>query len=411
MASENNTPRLEITTRIGCKMNCVYCPQNTLTKRYRGRQDGRDHPIEMTLEVFKACLGKLPRNTRIDFSGMCEAWLNPHCTDMVLYAHEQGFKIVVYTTLVGMTSVDLERIAHIPFEEFVLHIPDDASNAHIDVTPEYIALLEEVVGMKRGGVPVVTGYSCHAGLHPDIKGCISDDSVLITEMNDRAGNVDQPNAPHVSPNGESICINCGWEIHHNVLLPDGTVLLCCMDYGMKHILGNLLEETWEEIHNSAEAKKVKEGFCKADADTLCRGCVNAVEMDVLFEHYALFRKWARDLHRSEKALTADLAVYRSWVERLENHSTWLQSQVGELEARAANLRNEKFDLEENIRRLVDEGVCLNAKIDLLRDQVNDLKNAEKAKNAKLKKNEQYISMLEGSKTFKIMRLMGKITGH
>ena len=68
---------------------------------------------------------KLRKGTRIDFSGMAEPWLNKDCTKMVLYAHEKGFPIAIYTTLVGMTDEDFDAIKDIPVEEFVLHIPDD----------------------------------------------------------------------------------------------------------------------------------------------------------------------------------------------------------------------------------------------------------------------------------------------
>jgi hypothetical protein len=33
----------------------------------------------------------------------------------------------------------------------------------------------------------------------------------------------------------------------NVLLPNGDVVLCCMDYDLKHIIGNLLTQTYEEV--------------------------------------------------------------------------------------------------------------------------------------------------------------------
>src|SRR5689334_8187640 len=35
---------------------------------------------------------------------------------------------------------------------------------------------------------------------------------------------------------------------HNTLLPDGDVLLCCMDCGRAHVLGNLLRQSWQEVH-------------------------------------------------------------------------------------------------------------------------------------------------------------------
>ena len=62
----------------------------------------------LSLETFKACIDKIPTHIRVDFSGMAEPWLNKNCSNMVLYAAQRGHKLVVYTTLVGMTVDDFE---------------------------------------------------------------------------------------------------------------------------------------------------------------------------------------------------------------------------------------------------------------------------------------------------------------
>ena len=83
MALMNYSGRLEITTRIGCSVNCVYCPQKTLAARYMETGNADNKPIVMSLDTFKACLDKTPKDTRIDFSGMAEPWQNKDCTKMV----------------------------------------------------------------------------------------------------------------------------------------------------------------------------------------------------------------------------------------------------------------------------------------------------------------------------------------
>ena len=88
--------------------------------------------------------------------------------------------------------------------------------------------------------------------------------------------------------GHIVCVNCEADIHHNVLLPDGTLLLCCMDYGMKHILGNLLEQDYDALHESEEAKKIINGFKDDTIDTLCRNCVNARTINELYDDYMVF---------------------------------------------------------------------------------------------------------------------------
>ena len=46
------------------------------------------------------------------------------------------------------------------------------------------------------------------------------------------------------PPEENIRGNCS-RVYQNVLLPDGSLSLC-QDYGLDEVLGNLVENTWDE---------------------------------------------------------------------------------------------------------------------------------------------------------------------
>ena len=95
--------RLEITTHIGCPLNCTDCPQALLKSKYRGRKT-------MTLVDYKKAIDKVPTDVRIDFSGMCEPFVNKHCTEMIIYAAEKGHPLALYTTLQGATLKDWEQV-------------------------------------------------------------------------------------------------------------------------------------------------------------------------------------------------------------------------------------------------------------------------------------------------------------
>lgn len=56
-------------------------------------------------------------------------------------------------------------------------------------------------------------------------------------------------------------------------------MLCCMDYGMKHVLGNLLQQSYEEIINGSEMQRLKCAINGDESiDLLCRGCSSATEI-------------------------------------------------------------------------------------------------------------------------------------
>jgi hypothetical protein len=65
-------------------------------------------------------------------------------------------------------------------------------------------------------------------------------------MVSRAGNVDRVDVIKTEHTGPATC-NCQERLYHNVLLPNGDISLCCMDYGLQHILGNLFESSYEDI--------------------------------------------------------------------------------------------------------------------------------------------------------------------
>ena len=67
----------------------------------------------------------------------------------------------------------------------------------------------------------------------------------------------------------------------NVVLPDGTVLLCSQDYGMEHILGNLYLDTYEDILMGKKMQQIYEAANgSGNLQLLCRKCIAArIEYD------------------------------------------------------------------------------------------------------------------------------------
>jgi radical SAM protein with 4Fe4S-binding SPASM domain len=253
---------LEISTNIGCPNNCTYCPQATIINKY-AKTNG---PLMMSFDTFKTCIDKVPKETTIIFSGMSEAWINPECTKMLLYAYHQGHKIFIYTSLIGMKPSDIDIIKKLrldPTYGMIIHLPssEDLENFNIDST--YLKTLKKM--MASGINPEIHIHG--KTVHPKIKSLIK--QVKITKLQDRAGNL------HLNKKNQDISkgnIYCQRQLSANLLLPNGDVLLCCQDYNMKHILGNLITDSYESLFNSKEYQKVKEGLQNEKIDILCRKC-------------------------------------------------------------------------------------------------------------------------------------------
>ena len=72
--------------------------------------------------------------------------------------------------------------------------------------------------------------------------------VVVLPLTTRAGNV--PLDKVASPKRKAKVMGCVRGLQQNVLLPNGDVLLCCMDWGMKHVLGNLLTGDYSNLFAS-----------------------------------------------------------------------------------------------------------------------------------------------------------------
>ena len=276
-------PTLEITTVIptkGCVVDCVFCPQEILKKSYT------DEMRFMTMADFKKAIDKVPNNVRIIFSGFIEPFMNKHCSDMMIYAYEKGHPIAAFTTGIGMTLDDVEKIKHIPFDDgpnsgFTLHLPDKEHLAKHPITKRYISVLKAIKKAKFSSFYLMS----MGDVHDEVEklGIWKKEDIHIPVMWSRAGNLKgeaqmKPELRKVmdrvrdaseynSENyveGELTC-GCVEDLYHNILLPNGDVSLCCMDYGLKHITGNLYEQSFED-----SIPDNNQSF------SLCNGCENAI---------------------------------------------------------------------------------------------------------------------------------------
>jgi hypothetical protein len=226
----------------------------------------------MSFETFKNCLDKIPQQVDIHFSGMSEPWLNPECTNMVLHAHQKGHEIAVYTTTVGMCPKDVEKIRQIPFRAFSVHLPDKERYSKITIDDNYLETLETI---SKGSIRNIE-YMTMGTLPSEVRQLLKK-RISKTSMMSRAGNL-EGKKDIVSPSrlkGPIICRSCGDLLNHNVLLPNGDVLVCCMDYGMQHVLGNLISSDYASLFNSTEYQKLKSGLEDDSINILCRYCENA----------------------------------------------------------------------------------------------------------------------------------------
>lgn len=268
------SPVMEITTRIGCSVNCRYCPQALLLQRYS------DSCRQLALDDFKKCIQKMPQNLTVDFSGFSEPFLNNDAVQMLLYANEKGHDIRLYTTFVGLDLDMFHEIENIPFRRVVVHIPDEKHYANIPLTEEYFKVLRCAADTRKAnGSPLIDMANCQSKPHLEAAKILRDKVMISWNLIDRAGNLEADEVTsQLDVEGELYCSRA-CKMDHTVLLPNGDVVLCCMDYGLHHVLGNLLQQSYDEIIQGEEMRRIKTAL-RSGEDILCRRCTAARSMQI-----------------------------------------------------------------------------------------------------------------------------------
>jgi hypothetical protein len=72
------------------------------------------------------------------------------------------------------------------------------------------------------------------------------------------------------PDKKMTC-GCDERLYHNIMLPNGDVSLCCMDYGLEEITGNLFEQDYNDV--------IPDPY---EVFKLCNKCENAIDVNSNF---------------------------------------------------------------------------------------------------------------------------------
>lgn len=269
---KESVPLIEISTMVNCPMKCKLCPQKEFLTEYKGKH-------RISFEEFKTVVDKIPKDVIIAFSGMGEPWLNSECTKMVLYAYNTGHThIQIFTTGLGLKPEDIDAIIHIPFEVFQLHIPDIGKVTEIPLSQPYLNMLAKLSSNRE----LIENFRVVTFGKDRIK-----EFVRLFPKTDTINVYNRAGAlKDVSYNKKlREHISCGQykKLNRFSMLPDGTVVLCCMDWRMKHKLGNLITDSYESLFESDEYKKVIKGLDDSSIDIACRECswgLNAIESPI-----------------------------------------------------------------------------------------------------------------------------------
>lgn len=250
----------------------------------------RSNTRVLALEAFKTMLTSVSKETDLVFAGFSEPWLNPDCTRLIQYAYKAGYKNLHFaTTLVGMTVDDIDALEDIPFKDVRVHVPSSEGTENIEVDEKYMSVLSRFRTSR-----IKTVYRYHGReVHPEVLSVLGSEASRILTL---PRSVSVPDIVDIKLAGKKKgALTCIYDsnLHFSELLPNGDVLLCCHDWSMRYVLGNLLTQDYESLFRGEVFLRVQKELKDRHSDIICRHCLVSRPAALSFE--CLPDLWSTDV--------------------------------------------------------------------------------------------------------------------
>ena len=305
-------PTIEINTNVGCKLACTFCPQDKLVKSYN-KKTTRD----LSFDKYKELLKKIPKHVRIDFSGMTEPFLNAEAYKMVDHTFQEGYEVAIYTTLTGLKPSNAEDMLKTWNKKisknspWVIHLPDKDKNMRgWKKTDEYIETLKIFLSFKKkieNNFLQLMTMNKYGEVNDEIREIIND-KIPNFFAGSRAENLNREKLDNniitkpVTHSKPVMCKSTPFYDHNN-LFPNGDLVLCCMDYSLDYVIGNLFNEDYYEIFSGSRINNIRQKSMRSgyDKNFICKNCSNACEIENEHETWRLVENvsWESD-HEKKK---------------------------------------------------------------------------------------------------------------
>ena len=246
---------IEVTLTSACPMMCSYCPQGNYIKGYKALNTGGK---DMSLEDYRVILNNIDIIGYIAFTGFTEPLRNKEWYEIVKHTVDEGYRTIINTTLFKASSEDIDKMVSlgIPIN---IHLTDSKQDFPKETYEEFISKYKGELRFSyfsRKGRERAQELSTVAGMG---------------RVHDRGGNVDSDKAPKTPVIKGPVACRTRRQ-YSNVVIPNGDISVCCSDFGLEHILGNLLTDKLSDIHSSQKMKDFNNKMLEGDENFICNKC-------------------------------------------------------------------------------------------------------------------------------------------
>lgn len=260
-----------------CNLNCDFCPKHNRKAR------------RLSMEEFELLTDKLrDRVTFLYFHLMGEPMLHPMLPQFVRIARTKGFHTVLTSngTMLTQAMDLLESLPH----KVQLSLHSHESNGHGCLEDYIDHVMDFAIRAGRQGTCVVLRLWNQGGKEQE-----NEDILRLLQLHIPTPWKERPDGYRMCPNiyleydrkfqwpDISMNNNSNEEVFCKALLKqigvlaDGSLVPCCLDHNGDVILGNLLEQSLDEILSSPRAQRMLDGFMHHHAtEPLCQTCESAL---------------------------------------------------------------------------------------------------------------------------------------
>ena len=279
---------IEFTLQTGCPVGCNFCPQLLFLKGYTSPEK------KFTIDSFRQALSNLQNSTikTVQFSGFSEPLHHEDISDFIKLSVEAGFEVEIFTTLKGFNAECLKKVEDLPIKWYISMQPLGIQNRKGLKDEEAWNNIKSFLDLNLKFQPILrcVDFNLSKGqknqLNEKVKQ-IGIENIIYSNFETRAGNITRNSINKIEK--KLLCKNN----MAPVILPNGDVLLCCMDFGLKHIIGNIFKESFKNILLSDRLHKIIDIMdLREKGSILCQTCESAIPVPffVSIVNYAKAKK-------------------------------------------------------------------------------------------------------------------------
>ena len=288
--SKNEIQSLEVSVKAGCGLMCTYCPQDKYISNYKSKYP--DYSKNLSLEIFETAMNNVSKDTHIWWSAFTEPLDSKYFPIFCKHLINNGYNQSISTTLSGTKKsvkwfLDNMNI----FSKITFHLPDNEGLMNCKVDDDYIKNLRLALNGPHGeGWPnksfmtkstiFLIGNSLEKKVESVVnefvrEGKFDKSRILKAKiLNTRNSTIStqEINLEHISFRSKPDLNNlvkkqeefyCAYRrLNQGVLLPNGEVSLCCQDFSLEYILGDLKTEKLETLYKKIQKILLRFVFLK-----------------------------------------------------------------------------------------------------------------------------------------------------